>query len=161
MTETTGILDLEDCPRSAFARFAVQGGGYMKRFSILKRSGNEPYCTNGLSLPIKIMQCSRLHCQKVSNRNIFPVRLGFGVRGVGCGVWGGGCGVWGVGCGGWGVGGGVGWVGGGAWGVGVWGVGCGVWGVGCGVWVVRRGVWGVGCGVWGLGFRDCGLGFRD
>ena len=38
----------------------------------LKNSGNELDCTNAL---LKIMLCSKLHCQKVLNRNYFPTRL--------------------------------------------------------------------------------------
>ena len=40
-----------------------------------KLSGNEVYCTNASLLLIKIMRCSKLHCQKVFNCNSFPIRL--------------------------------------------------------------------------------------
>ena len=38
-----------------------------------KLSGNEVYRTNALLLLIKIMLCSKLHCQKGLNRNSFPI----------------------------------------------------------------------------------------
>ena len=40
-----------------------------------KLSGNEVYCTKPSLSLTNIMLCSKLHCKKVSNRNLFPIRL--------------------------------------------------------------------------------------
>jgi hypothetical protein len=40
---------------------------HRKRISNSQFSGNEVYCTNSLLLLIKIMLCSKLHCQRDLN----------------------------------------------------------------------------------------------
>ena len=49
----------------------VRYQSYTKRVSILKTSGNEVYYTNYLILLIKMMLCSKLHCQKFFKLKIF------------------------------------------------------------------------------------------
>ena len=51
-----------------------------ERVSISKRDGNESYCTNALMLPIQMMLCGKLHCQKVSVCTI----LALAFRQLGC-----------------------------------------------------------------------------
>ena len=47
-------------------RFPPASGQILKERSFnFKLSGNEVYCTNASLLLIKIMLCSKLHCQKV------------------------------------------------------------------------------------------------
>ena len=43
-------------------------------------SGNEVYCMNALILLMKIMLCSKLHCQKVFKLKLFSYNKGGAVR---------------------------------------------------------------------------------
>ena len=53
---------------------------YRKRIAMSKLSGNDVYCTNALLLPIKIMLCSKLLCQKGFKWKNFPYKCGHHTR---------------------------------------------------------------------------------
>ena len=48
-----------------------------KRVSSQKQSGNQVYFTNALLLLIKIMLCSKRHCQKGFTSILFPHKIGY------------------------------------------------------------------------------------
>ena len=68
----------EDNDRGVFVKdltsYVVKGYDVTGNEFRLKNSGNGVCCTHALLLLIRIILCSELHCQKVLDRNSFPIR---------------------------------------------------------------------------------------
>ena len=67
-----GLRGLGAIARMLAGRVAFGLKSHRKRFHLFKKSGNAIHCTNAALLLRRL--CSKLYCQKVSDRNFLTIR---------------------------------------------------------------------------------------